>query len=87
MPLEDWDAASAGVEPGARIDLERALRTLRPKERELLYLAHVEALDHRAIAELVGARPASVRVLLFRARRRLAAALDRATPNERGDRS
>jgi RNA polymerase sigma-70 factor (ECF subfamily) len=75
-PLEEWDAPTASAEPGPRIDLERALASLRPKERQLLFLAHVEALDHRAIAELVGARAASVRVLLFRARRRLAAALE-----------
>jgi len=47
-------------------------------------LAHLEALDHRAIADLVGAHPASVRVLLFRARRRLARALGGARPGSEG---
>ncbi len=79
LPLEDWDAPAPAVEPATRIDLERALARLRPKERQLLYLAHVEGLDHRAIAELAGTRVASVRVLLFRARRRLAAALGSGT--------
>lgn len=75
VSLEDWDGAARDGDPAARIDLERALASLRPKDRELLFLAHLEALDHRAIAELVGAHAASVRVLLFRARRRLARAL------------
>jgi len=76
LPLEEWDAPAVAAAPDARIDLERALAGLRPKERQLLYLAHVEGLDHRAIAELTGTRVASVRVLLFRARRRLAEALE-----------
>lgn len=84
VALEDWDAAAPDADPAGRIDLERALASLRPKDRELLYLAHFEALDHRAIAELVGAHPASVRVLLFRARRRLARALDGARAGTEG---
>jgi DNA-directed RNA polymerase specialized sigma24 family protein len=38
-------------------------------------LAHVEGFDHKEIAHLTGLKVASVRVLLFRARRELAAAL------------
>lgn len=60
----------------ARRDILRALGKLQPRERQLVWLAHVESLDHRAIAAIVGVSSASVRVLLFRARRRFAAALD-----------
>lgn len=70
----DLAESSSGepAHPAGRIDLERSLRALRPKERQLLWLAHVEGLEHRAIGEIVGAGTASVRVMLFRARRRLA---------------
>lgn len=41
----------------------------------MLWLAHVEGFDHREIAGMLGLEPASVRVLLFRARKRLVAIL------------
>ena len=56
-------------------DLGRAFLELKPKERSMLWLAHVEGFDHREIAAILGLEPASVRVLLFRARKRLAAIL------------
>jgi RNA polymerase sigma-70 factor (ECF subfamily) len=37
-----------------------------------MWLAYVEGADHCEIAETLGLREASVRVLLFRARRKLA---------------
>lgn len=58
-------------------DVERAMASLKPRERALLWLAHVEGLDHREVAGVVGVAEASVKVLLHRARKRLAAALDR----------
>lgn len=63
-----------------RVDVERVFEKLRPRERAMLWLAYVEGADHREIAEAVGVGVRSVRVLLFRARRRLAtlmAAFDR----------
>lgn len=70
-------AAFQGPAPDldARRDLVRELGRLPPRERQLLWLAHVEQLDHREIAAIAGVSRASVRVLLFRARRRLAHAL------------
>lgn len=44
----------------------------------MLWLAHVEGRDHREIAEMIGVGHASVKVLLFRARRKLSALLERA---------
>lgn len=55
-----------------RHDVERAFVKLKPKERALLWLAHVEGFDHRELAQIAGVEPGSVRVLLFRARRRMA---------------
>lgn len=58
-----------------RLDLDAVLATLRRRERTLLWLAYVEGYDHREIAGIVGVGAASVRVMLFRARQKLAAAL------------
>lgn len=59
----------------ARHDMARALARLRPRDRRILWLAHVEEASHAEIATMIGARAGSVRVLLFRARQRLARAL------------
>ncbi|MBK8726731.1 MAG: sigma-70 region 4 domain-containing protein [Holophagaceae bacterium] len=56
--------------------LERGFAALSPRQRSLLWLALVEGLDHGGIAEALGLRKASVKVLLSRARERFAAVLD-----------
>lgn len=58
-----------------RLDVGDAFDRLSPNQRELLWLAYVEGYGHREIAEMMGLREKSVRVLLFRARHRLAALL------------
>lgn len=58
-------------------DVERAMATLKPRDRALVWLAHVEGRDHHEIAGVLGVQEASVKVMLHRARKRLAAALDR----------
>jgi RNA polymerase sigma-70 factor (ECF subfamily) len=60
-----------------RHDMSRAFSELKPQERALLWLAHVEESDHAEIGEALGVKAASVRVLLFRARKRLAELLTR----------
>jgi DNA-directed RNA polymerase specialized sigma24 family protein len=45
---------------------------MRPRERQLLWLAHAEGYSHREIAEVTGLGSASIRLLLFRARRKIA---------------
>lgn len=59
----------------ARSDVSRVLAEMKPRERELLWLAYVEGSSHREIAEAVGLREQSIRPLLFRARQKLAALL------------
>jgi RNA polymerase sigma-70 factor (ECF subfamily) len=49
-----------------------ALARMRPRERQLLWLAHAEGYSHREIAEVTGLASASIRLLLFRARRKIA---------------
>lgn len=59
-----------------RRDLAAALDRLEPRHRAIVWLAHVEGYPHAEIAEIVGVETASVRVLLFRARNRLARILE-----------
>lgn len=55
----------------AQQDMMDTFRQLKPRERALLWLAHVEEEAHEDIGEALGVKRASVKVLLFRARRRL----------------
>ena len=77
LPLPDRETCNAGEssDPAGRLagraDLRRALERMKPRDRELLWLAYAEGATHREIAGALGLRPAGVRVLLFRARRRL----------------
>jgi RNA polymerase sigma-70 factor (ECF subfamily) len=50
-------------------------RRLKPQEQSLLWLAYVEGFDHREVALALDLSEGSVRVLLFRARRKLAGLL------------
>ena len=58
-----------------------ALVSMRPRERQLLWLAYAEGYSHREIAEITGLASASIRLLLFRARRKMARLLG----HERGE--
>ena len=55
-----------------RTDLQRAMARLKPREREMLWLAYAQGLTHLDIAGALGVKAASVRLLLFRARQKLA---------------
>lgn len=59
----------------ARAQMRQAFLLLKPRERQLLWLAYVEGSSHREIAGMTGLRATSIRLLLFRARRRLAGVL------------
>jgi RNA polymerase sigma-70 factor (ECF subfamily) len=67
------DAETAGH--GAVGDAWDLLAQLSPRDRELLVLAYVEGMTHREIASVTGLMRASVKPLLFRARRRFGAVL------------
>jgi RNA polymerase sigma-70 factor (ECF subfamily) len=49
-----------------------AMAQMRPRDRQLLWLAYAEGYSHREIAEVTGLASPSIRLLLFRARRRMA---------------
>lgn len=73
--LEECEMAVPGRAPeniAQRRDVERFLGALKPRERQLLWLAYVEQFSHRDIAGIVGAKPQSIRPMLSRARERLA---------------
>jgi len=76
-PLTDETAGSAHDRDHAALkqDMARTFREMKPQERILLWLAHVEGTGHREIAAALGVKAASVPVLLFRARRKLAGLL------------
>ena len=85
---DDWLAEQGADEPAsepeagitARVDIGRAMDMLSPGQRSLVWLAYVEGYEHKEIAEIVGVKPASVRVLLMRARKRLAEFLSEVPP-------
>ena len=68
----DGDAAEQSVR---RTDLARAMAQLKPRERDLLWLAYAHGSSHQEIAESLGLKTASIKLLLFRARRHLATLL------------
>lgn len=77
-PLEDVpEAILPSVTLGSdRIDSEAllgpALMQLKPRERQLLWLAYAEGYNHKEIAAITGLRATGIRLLLFRARQKLA---------------
>jgi len=75
--LERADPRQADAAGGAaaRVDLSRAMARLKPRERALLWLAYAQGSSHKEIADALGLKTASIKLLLFRARRRLAALL------------
>ena len=74
MP-EPTDEGNVGDRTLQRIELTRALEQLKPRERTLLWLAYAQGFSHEEIASQLGLRTASLKALLFRARRRLVALL------------
>ena len=75
---EDVTAHERGSTPHheARMDLDRAIRQLPPKAREVFVLHDIEGYRHREIAELTGSAPGTLRAQLHRARKLLMEALE-----------
>jgi RNA polymerase sigma-70 factor (ECF subfamily) len=75
IPEEFFAEQDATAQTDSEILLGPALRQMKPRERQLLWLAHAEGYSHREIAKVMGLSTASIRLLLFRARRKIAALL------------
>jgi RNA polymerase sigma-70 factor (ECF subfamily) len=58
-----------------RLDLARAMACLKPRERDLLWLAYAQGSSHQEIADTLRLKTSSIKSLLFRARQRLATVL------------
>jgi RNA polymerase sigma-70 factor (ECF subfamily) len=69
------------ADPCGQIDswalLAPAMARMRPRDRQLLWLAHAENYSHSEIAQITGLATPSIRLLLFRARRKIARILQR----------
>jgi RNA polymerase sigma-70 factor (ECF subfamily) len=82
VPEEFFSAPDTSAHSDSCAILGPALLQLKPRERQLLWLAYAEGYSHREIAGITGLASASVRLLLFRARRKAAGLLQR--PSESG---
>lgn len=58
-----------------RIDLQRAMARLKPRERSMLWLAYALGWSHDEIAASIGVKSGSLKPMLHRARQRLAGLL------------
>ena len=74
-PLADPGQDAAERDEGRAL-WETAGRVLKPEERSALWLRYAEDLSMEEIGAILGRPPVTVRVILFRARGRLAQALD-----------
>jgi RNA polymerase sigma-70 factor (ECF subfamily) len=72
MVTTNADAAGQSVR---RTDLARALSQLKPRQRDALWLAYAEGSSHEEIAQALGVKAGSIKLILFRARRKLAGLL------------
>jgi RNA polymerase sigma-70 factor (ECF subfamily) len=67
-PVSEW---SVGLASQRRTDLDRALVHLSSRQQDALWLAYGEGSSHQEIADSLGLKVGSVKLLLFRARRKL----------------
>ena len=72
LPEEFFATTNGAVQSDSQAILGPALAGMRPRDRQLLWLAYAEGYSHKEIAEITGLASASIRLLLFRARRKIA---------------
>jgi RNA polymerase sigma-70 factor (ECF subfamily) len=80
LPDEFLAASSNLAQADSLAMLNPALARMRPRDRQLLWLAHAEGYSHKEIAEVTGLAGTSIRLLLFRARRKMALLLREQNP-------
>lgn len=66
--LSDQESVAFEESMEAVQDVKKVLQQLKPKQRELLWLAYVEGFSHDEIAGIVKAKTPSIRPMLARAR-------------------
>lgn len=72
MPESIHEPSTVPLHLDRQLELRKAFQHLKQRERQLLWLAYVEGSNHKEIAGITGLKPGSIRLLLFRARRKLA---------------
>src|SRR5580658_6947459 len=72
FPEDFFAQAERSGQSDSQAILGPALAQMRPRDRQLLWLAHAEGYSHHEIAQITGLGSASIRLLLFRARRKIA---------------
>jgi RNA polymerase sigma-70 factor (ECF subfamily) len=75
---DEIERVASSEDPGRvqrRAEFDAAMARLNPRERAMLWLAYAEGASHRDIADASGVEASSVKVMLFRARRKLAGLL------------
>jgi RNA polymerase sigma-70 factor (ECF subfamily) len=84
IPEVLFATASAAAQSDTQAMLGPAMAQLRPRDRQLLWLAYAEGYSHREIAEVTGLASTSIRLLLLRARRKAASLLRKEPTNTGG---
>ena len=79
-PSQEPAAETGSGDAERRAGLRQAMRRLKPRDRALLWLAYAHGSSHEEIAGVLGVKTASIKLLLYRARRRCMALLG-ATPS------
>ena len=85
LPENLLENISSAPHPDLKIEMRQAFKHLKGRERSLLWLAYVEGLNHKEIAESTGLRAGSIKSLLFRARRKLTYLIERNDFRTKGD--
>ena len=80
LPETLFACGDGSAHSDALITLSPALALMNPRERQLLWLAYAEDYTHVEIAEITGLHRTSIRVMLFRAKRKIARLLREQTP-------
>jgi RNA polymerase sigma-70 factor (ECF subfamily) len=75
VEMGELQAPQGPADAEQRADVRRAMGRLKPRERALLWLAYAQGSSHSEIADVLGVKTGSIKLLLFRARRKLAALL------------
>jgi RNA polymerase sigma-70 factor (ECF subfamily) len=83
LPEDLFGVRDHSAECDSKAMLGPALECVRQRDRQLLWLAYAEGYSHREIADITGLATASIRLLLFRARRKVARLLREQTTDDR----
>jgi RNA polymerase sigma-70 factor (ECF subfamily) len=75
LPEGAFASQTSAIQMDSDALLAPAMAKMRPRERQMLWLAYAEGYSHKEIAEVMGVGTTSVRLLLFRARKKMAGML------------